>query len=88
MMLWERDNRMRAEGREEGLAEGREAGLVEGRKAGLAEGLVEGKEAGIIGAVRILIQMGTASAEILDRIMSQYGLSRQEAAIIFSKAQM
>jgi predicted transposase/invertase (TIGR01784 family) len=72
MMLWVRDNEMRAEGREEGRAEGREEGRAEGREEGRAEGIAEA----------ILIyhdEMNLSSDVIVQRIMSRFNLSEISA---------
>ena len=82
MMLWERDNMMRAEGLEEGLARGKAEGLAEGK----AEGLAEGKAEGIRGTVQILLKIGMNPNDITDQIMQQFHLSREEAGKYISEA--
>jgi flagellar biosynthesis/type III secretory pathway protein FliH len=64
MMLWVRDNEMRAEGREEGRAEGRE----EGRAEGMAEAILIYHD-----------EMNLSSDVIVQRIMSRFNLSEISA---------
>ena len=68
MMLWVRDNEMRAEGREEGRAEGREEGREEGIAMGIAEAILIYHD-----------EMNLSSDVIVQRIMSRFNLSEISA---------
>lgn len=47
---------------------------------GMEKGMEKGIEKGIIGAVSILRGMGETPEKIIDRLVQQYGLSKEEAA--------
>lgn len=68
--------KIRAEGRMEGLAKGREEGLAEGREEGLAEGLKEGERNKQLQIARNLRQMGLREEDIVKAT----GLSWNEIA--------
>ena len=69
MTLLERDERMREEGREEGLREGREEGLKDGREEGLKEGRVKEHIRGLRVLIRTLRKYTENEQDLLDEIM-------------------
>ncbi len=72
MRLWELENMIRKEAREEGLAEGREEGLAEGRKEGFVEGREEGREEGLAESILILLkEKGSVSADLEHHIREE-----------------
>ena len=87
MLLWVRDNEMRAEGRAEGIAEGRAEGIAEGRAEGHAEGRAEGlMEGAVTEAVNIYRnELHMSDEEIADIIMSRFELDRERAEIFLHK---
>ena len=48
--------------------------------AGKEEGMEKGVEKGILGTVDILKRMGVATSKIVEQLMVQYGLGKDEAA--------
>lgn len=72
-----------AAGLEEGLAAGREEGLAAGREEGLAigreEGLAAGREEGIYALIRSCRKYNTTDDEIINELMSNFSITREEA---------
>ena len=59
--------------------DGMEKGIEKGIEQGIEQGIERGMEKGIAGAVAILKSMGEPFEKIVERLMQQYGLSRDEA---------
>ena len=80
MLLTEYDEeRQRMLDRKDGYEEGMEAGRLEGMKAGKEAGRREGI---IDGAIDMLRDLGLDEDEIMERISSKYGISREEVAAL------
>ena len=64
---------------EQGLEQGRKQGLEQGRKQGLEQGIEQGLEQGICILVETLKGLGQSRDFILNKLMSEYGLSEAKA---------
>ena len=68
------------QGQKDGMEKGRIEGKEEGRLEGIKEGRIEGKEEGIKSLVNILRKNGLSDEQIVEELVSECGLSREEAS--------
>ena len=58
---------------------GVEQGMREDGQKGMEQGMAKGIDTGIAGAVDILKRMGMNTSKIVEQLMLQYGLSKEDA---------
>lgn len=54
-------------------------GMEKGMEKGMEQGMAKGIDTGIAGAVDILKRMGMNTSKIVEQLMLQYGLSKEDA---------
>ena len=73
------DQFIRVQAEKEGMAKGFEQGMTKGLEQGMAKGLEQGLEQGINALVRSMRSINATDEQIINTLMTEYGLSQEEA---------